>query len=215
MTATEPQTAEPKSKRLWHHRASVWLELVLGVLALAGFLWFCVEHRSLFNNYEGRCELAELAGLIAVPFAFQHRPVQPLPPWCFPGILGVFTLALATTTRGPSSSMFLVVFFVFAGVFFAGAVWDFFKARQQFTIRTLMLVTLGVAILCSVSFYVPIVPLLFFLTIPTAAYAMPRRGPTALCRGKDGPNNLKSEISDPKPEISDPKPAIQNPKSKI
>ena len=213
MTATEPQPNEPERKRPWHHRASVWFELVLGVLTLAGFLLFCVEYGSLFNDYDGRFELSLWAGLIAAFFVCRHRPVRPLPPWCFAGILGVVTLALAITIsndpfRGPSSPIFLVFLSVFVGVFFLLMVWTFVATRQQFTLQTLMLVTLGIALLCSVSCYVPIVPLLILLGIPATAWAWPKRGAAALCRGKDGPKNLKSQISNPESEF-------QNPKSKI
>jgi hypothetical protein len=110
-------------------------------------------------------------------------------------------------------SYLCVIYFALAAGLFAKMAWKFYMDRQQFTLQTLMLVTLGAAILCSVCSYVPIVPLLIFFGFPLMMLAM--CGPPSLYRSKDGPKNLKSEISDPESEISDPKPAIQNPKSKI
>lgn len=42
----------------------------------------------------------------------------------------------------------------------------FFKERPQFTLRSLFLLTLGVAMLCSTSYYVPIAPVILVAAIP-------------------------------------------------
>jgi hypothetical protein len=210
MTATEPQTAEPKSKRPWYRRTSVWFELVFGLLVLTGFLFACMKFRWLIDNEQGRTGLAAWAGLIVALFVYRHRPVQPLSWYCH-GILGVYLVVLGITLSrdryGNQAPYLWVLFYVSAGLCFAITALNFFEAHQQFTLRTLMLVTLGVAVLCSVSRYVPIATLIF-LGLPAFAWTMPGRGPPPLRRGKDGLKDLKSEISDPESQI-------QNPQSKI
>jgi len=43
----------------------------------------------------------------------------------------------------------------------------FWKERPQFTLRSLFLVTLGVAVLCSMSYYLPVAPIIALAAFPT------------------------------------------------
>jgi hypothetical protein len=75
-------------------------------------------------------------------------------------------------------SYFRSVYLAAAGAFLVTAVWKFFRARQKFTLLTLMLFTFGVAIVCSVNHYVMLLPLLFFLAPPALEWT--RFGPPTL-----------------------------------
>ena len=218
MTTTGPQTAGPARKCPWYRLPLVWNEAVAILLIV---LWLSDPMRWPIRSERHRCYAALLAGLFTAFLVRQHRRPQVVPhgstsPWYHDGIVGVLLLLMGidfSHDLAGELSYSCVGVFAIAALFLASMARKFFTARQQFTLRTLMLVTLGVAILCSVSFYVPIVPLLIFLAIPALEWA--RFGPPSLGHDNVGPKHLKSEISDPESQISDPKPEIQNPKSKI
>ncbi len=95
----------------------------------------------------------------------------------------------------------VLVLFAVASGFFVIMVWKFVKARQQFTLRTLLLVTAGVAVLCSAAQYISLAPLLIFLAIPAAEWAWPQpRSPFFIRRQRkpppyDGPDDLSGFLS--------------------
>ncbi len=216
MTATEPQTAGPKGKRPSRDRSSVWIVLAFSLLAVAGYFWVFGDFPRFISSAFGICVLAAFAASLAALIVFPHRPAEILlgdeiSPWYCDGIWGVFWVAMGIAMIGVatvrhSSPLSWAGYFVFAGACLATMLLKFFRARQQFTLRTLMLVTLGVAILCSTSRYVPIVDLLVFLILPAWVWA--RLWPPPPGRGSDSPKNLKSEISDRKSEIQDPRSKI-------
>ena len=123
--------------------------------------------------------VAMVAALPVGVFIFLHRRAQagqhrPKLPWYAFGVFGLYVASRALMyMRGPSEhpDCFVVAFLVAAGVFLLLAVWKFFKDRQQFTLGTLMLVTSGVALFFSLSYYVSAVPLLIFLAFPSLVLA--------------------------------------------
>jgi hypothetical protein len=58
-------------------------------------------------------------------------------------------------------------------------VWTFCKQRPQFSLRSIFLATVGVALLCSVAYYVPIAPLVMFLALCAMAWIRRRHSPEA------------------------------------
>jgi hypothetical protein len=83
-------------------------------------------------------------------------------PWCFHGFGTVQMLAICIFLPKPLN----LVGFVSAGLCLANTVAMFLAARQQFTERTLLLLTFGVVLLCSLCCYVPIKILAASAVIP-------------------------------------------------
>jgi len=174
-----------------------WIELLLALLVL--LLLFARFRLSIDSEY-GMSLLAALAGSIVALFVCRHGSAQFLPrdpsgPWYYHGIAGILFAIIGINSPhnlSENTSYLCVSSFAIAGLCFATMVWKFIRVRQQFTLRTLMLAALGIAILCGVSVYIPMVPLVVFLAVPALKWA--RFGPPSLRRGNDGPKNLKSEI---------------------
>jgi hypothetical protein len=218
MTATEPHIAEPKRKRPLQGLTWGWVELLLALLTL---LLMQSPFRPPADREFGISVLAAFAGSIVAVYMHRGGFAEALPrdltgPWYYDGIACVLFALIGINLPhnfGEKTSCLCVASFAVAGICLTIMVWKFFRVRQQFTLRTLMLVALGVATVCGAWVYLPIVPLFVFLAIPALKWA--KFGPPSLRRAKDGPKNLKSQIPDSKSQISDPKSAIQNPKSKI
>jgi hypothetical protein len=159
-----------------------WFGIALSLLACWALvllaIMFANDHGSIFRqafieNQFGMGILAMLAGSLVACVLGKCRPLQirhnASTLWYRSGIAGVYFLAFAVCmTHNPSGKPVAVIVAVVAGVCFIVMVWGFFKARQQFTLRTLFLVTTGFAVLCSAAHYIPIAPLVVFL----AAIAM-------------------------------------------
>jgi hypothetical protein len=61
--------------------------------------------------------------------------------------------------------LWLVVCLACSGICIVKMVRTFFEARQQFTIRTLLIVTFAVALLCSIAHYISLVPIAVLLVL--------------------------------------------------
>jgi hypothetical protein len=124
------------------------------------------------------CFMAVAGGHLVASLLFGRRVarVQGSTPssWHFYGSQGVYFFAFALCVARSNlphnksdtfNMVACVLFFAWSVVCFATMAWKFFKARQQFTIGTLLMVTLGVAILCSAASYIsPLPPVMFLAT---------------------------------------------------
>ncbi len=125
--------------------------------------------------------MAVPAGELVAVLVRKRRKVQVRPetpkPWYWLGIKCVSCFAFVVCMRdsplpkGLFSFLFDSFLFAVAAAYFFFTLWMFYKARQQFTLRTLFLVTFAVAVLCSTAQYIPIAPLLVFLGPPVAEWA--------------------------------------------
>ena len=203
MTATEPQTTEPTSKRPWYRGTWGWIALLLVLLAgLLKCVWLGWSFKDERNDW---WLLAALAGGLLAILVRRYRPALVFPRWCSNAIMSVlfFVMGIDAAHMAFGIDSALVTFLIVAGVFFAIAVFEFFWVRQQFALQSLLLLPLGVAILCSVSRHVSILPFLIFLIGFFTVAAFPTVTPCSPSpnHAKDGPSNLKSQISNLKSRI--------------
>ena len=147
MTATEPQTAAPESRRWRYRRNWGWMESVLA-LALFWLVWPVGVRDGL-----------PVWGVFLIPLLVRRANAcsrRRVTPWYFDGIAAVFFFGDGAILHHLGSLVARIdsVFAFGAAAMLCGTmVWRFFRAWQQYTLRTLMLVTLGVAMLCSASHY--------------------------------------------------------------
>ncbi len=90
------------------------------------------------------------------------------PKWCVVASGAVGSTAFAYGMHLERFS-FLLLFVAVPAVLFGKAIWLFFKERQQFTLRSLLFLTLGIAALCSLS-YVPIAPVIVVVALPMSVW---------------------------------------------
>jgi hypothetical protein len=181
-----------------------WFGVALSLLACWALvllaIMFANDYGSIFRqafieNQFGMGILAMLAGHLVGCVLRKCRPIRirhTAPQlWYRLGIVGIYFLALAVCmTHNPAGKPFAVVMTVVAGVCFIVMVWGFFKVRQQFTLRTLFLVTTGFAVLCSAAHYIPIAPLVVFLAVIAGDWlkpALPKATNTTQSPGESPP----------------------------
>ena len=91
-----------------------------------------------------------------------HVSLTQAMPWHYYGIVTILITVFAVVFRGPEQWMC----FAAAVVSLLVTLWKFLKQRVQFSVRSMLLVTLLVAMICSARYYVPLTALFTLLAMP-------------------------------------------------
>lgn len=102
-------------------------------------------------------------GLRCLPrYCETHVSLTQAMPWHYYGIYTILLTVAAVVFQGPDQWLWIVA----AAISLLVTLWKFRKQRVQFSVRSMLLVTLFVAMICSARYYVPLTALLALLAMP-------------------------------------------------